>query len=96
MCGRFNLRSNLGLLVQQFLAEPAPQLQLAIRYNIAPTQQVPAVRVEDGKRRLTDLRWGLIPSWAKDLKVGFSGINARAETLCEKPAFRTEIGRAHV
>jgi putative SOS response-associated peptidase YedK len=89
MCGRFTLRTPLGLLVEQFLAEPAPALQLALRYNVAPTQHVPVVRLDAGRRQLTTMHWGLIPSWAKDPKVGYSTINARADTLAAKPAFRT-------
>ena len=66
------------------------QLNLAPRYNIAPTQEIAAVRLEDdGKRHLRQLRWGLVPSWAKDLSIGARMINARAETLAEKPSFRS-------
>jgi putative SOS response-associated peptidase YedK len=91
MCGRFTLRTPLGLLVEQFLAEPAPQLQLALRYNIAPTQSVPVVRICDGRRQLTSMHWGLIPSWAKDPKIAAGTINARADTVGTKPAFRTAL-----
>ncbi len=58
------------------------------RYNIAPTQLVAVVRLDDGQRSLKPLRWGLIPSWAKDAKIGHSLVNARSETVAEKPAFR--------
>jgi len=59
------------------------------RYNIAPTQDAAAVRLDrDGQREFVMLRWGLIPYWAKDIKIGFSSINAMAETLATKPAFR--------
>lgn len=88
MCGRFTLRVPLGLLVDQFLATPSPQLELSPRYNAAPTQQIAVVRLDEGKRQLTTMRWGLIPFWAKDTKVGFSGINARGDTVATKPAFR--------
>jgi putative SOS response-associated peptidase YedK len=91
MCGRFTLRTPLGQLVEQFLAEPIPQLQLAIRYNVAPTQSVPVVRLDVGKRQLTTMHWGLIPSWAKDPKIGYSTINARADTVATKPAFRAAL-----
>lgn len=65
---------------------------LAPRYNIAPSQNAPVVRDVDGKRRsLSLLRWGLIPSWAKDEKIGHRMINARAETLAEKPSFRKAL-----
>src|SRR6185295_17988739 len=59
------------------------------RFNIAPTQQAPVVRTaKDGTREVALLRWGLVPFWAKDLKVGTQMINARGETVAEKPAFR--------
>jgi putative SOS response-associated peptidase YedK len=79
----------MRVLVAQLFAEPAPQLQLALRYNIAPTQQVPVVRAGNDTRQLTTMHWGLVPSWAKDPKIAYSTINARAETLATKPAFRT-------
>ncbi len=90
MCGRFTLTTTAEDLANCFeLSQP---LGLAPRYNIAPTQQVAAVRavVEDGgERRLLLLRWGLVPSWARDLRVGNRMINARAETASQKPAFRS-------
>ena len=60
------------------------------RYNIAPTQTVPVVRTIDGStsRELVWMRWGLVPRWAKDLSIGARSINARAETVSEKPTFR--------
>ncbi len=89
MCGRYTLTTPLEGLREVFLFEGAPNL--APRYNIAPTQEVPAVRLgpEDGGRRLVSLRWGLIPSWAKEASIGSRMINARAESVAEKPAFRT-------
>lgn len=81
----------MSVLMTQFMAEPAPQLQLALRYNVAPTQQVPVVRTDASHRQLTTMHWGLIPSWAKDAKIACSTINARAETIAEKPAFRTAL-----
>jgi len=60
-------------------------------YNIPPSQQIPAVRVMDGKRVLSLMRWGLIPHWAKDEKIGYKLINARSETVFDKPAFREAI-----
>jgi putative SOS response-associated peptidase YedK len=88
MCGRFTLRTPLGVLVSQFEAQLAGAIQLGIRYNVAPTQQIPVIRLHEGHRELTTMRWGLIPSWAKDTKVGFSSINARADSVATKPAFR--------
>ena len=90
---RFTLRVPLGVLVNQFAVEAAPGLQLAIRYNAAASQQIAVVKLEDGKQQLTTQRWGLIPSWAKDVKVGFSSINARADTVATKPAFRAAYKR---
>ena len=58
------------------------------RFNIAPTQMAPVIRLKDGVPVVDSLRWGLIPFWAKDAKVAFSGINARSETVAEKPMFR--------
>jgi putative SOS response-associated peptidase YedK len=86
MCGRFNLRVNPALLAEIFQLTREPDIHP--RYNIAPTQQVAVVRRADVGRELSMLRWGLVPSWAKDVKIGNSLINARAETVATKPAFR--------
>jgi putative SOS response-associated peptidase YedK len=67
--------------------------ELKPRYNISPTQLVPVVRTGQIGQELTMLRWGLIPSWAKDPKIGYSLINARSETAAEKPAFRSAFKR---
>jgi putative SOS response-associated peptidase YedK len=89
MCGRYTLRTELNLLLDQFAAELAYESEYDARFNVAPTQTVPAVRLsEAGKRELVGLRWGLIPSWAKDTKIAYSTINARADTVATKPAFR--------
>lgn len=61
---------------------------VSIRYNIAPSQEVAAVRVEEGARHLVMLRWGLIPHWADDPKIGYKMINARGETVHRLPSFR--------
>jgi len=91
MCGRYTLRTPLNVLLTQFGAELQMPLDFRPRYNIAPTQSVLAVRqTEQGaKRELVALRWGLIPIWAKDTKIGYSTINARGDTIAEKPAFRS-------
>ena len=88
MCGRFTLTDPTQDLAVQFNLPEIPDMQP--RYNIAPTQPVAAVRVapESAARELTLLHWGLIPFWAKDLKIGSRMINARPETVSEKPAFR--------
>ncbi len=88
MCGRYTLKTTPELLAEQYDIQSLPPLQA--RYNIAPGQQVLAVRISpEGLHREGGLfRWGLIPSWAKDHKMGDRMINARAETVGQKPAFR--------
>ena len=89
MCGRYSLTSPLEELCEVFGFTERPNL--AARANIAPSQEVAAVRLgedESEPRRFVWLRWGLIPAWAKDAGVGSRMINARAETVAEKPAFR--------
>ncbi len=80
----------MGLLVDQFEAEANPSLQMALRFNVAPTQDVAVVRVapKSQSRELTLMRWGLIPYWADDKSIGNRMINARSESLVDKPAFR--------
>ena len=79
-------------LVRMGLAGPEPDLFIP-RYTIAPTQTAwIIVENEDGKRELHQSKWGLIPFWAKDAKIGNSLINARSETVATKPAFRTSFG----
>jgi putative SOS response-associated peptidase YedK len=87
MCGRYTLRTSVETLAQEFeITGPLPEVP--VRYNIAPTQEVAAVLTEDDERHLEMLRWGLIPSWAKDPGIGNRMINARSETAAEKPSFR--------
>lgn len=88
MCGRFTLRHSGEAIASSFQLPEVPQLQP--RYNIAPTQSVSTVLGSlDSIHQLHQLHWGLIPSWAKDTKMGARLINARAETVGEKPAFRS-------
>jgi putative SOS response-associated peptidase YedK len=86
MCGRFTLTSDADKLQQEFPWVVVPP-QVQPRYNIAPSQPV-ALIANDNPNQFTFNRWGLIPSWAKDLSIGERLINARAETLAEKPSFR--------
>jgi putative SOS response-associated peptidase YedK len=87
MCGRFTQAAPGEVIAALFGLPEVPDL--APRYNIAPTQDVAAVRAAaDGRRELVALHWGLIPSWAKERAIGSRMINARAETVAEKPAFR--------
>jgi putative SOS response-associated peptidase YedK len=91
MCGRFTLTLDPGDL-QDELNFDISSVDLAPRYNIAPSQPVAAVR--DGSSRKVELfRWGLVPSWAKDPAIGFKMINARSETISEKPSFRVPFSR---
>lgn len=92
MCGRFAFFAPPDAVARQFgLAEP-PALEP--RFNISPTQPVPVIRWDrTGVARLDPLRWGLIPRWAKDPSIGNRMINARAETVAEKPAFREAFRR---
>lgn len=93
MCGRYTLRARLNQLLQIYAAES--DVELEPRYNIAPTQDVAAVRstADSPSRELVLLHWGLIPSWANDPKIGNRMINARGETVAEKPSFRTALKR---
>ncbi|SFJ76914.1 Putative SOS response-associated peptidase YedK [Paenibacillus sp. UNC496MF] len=86
MCGRYTINVTLEELMQIFLVEQS-NYPLKPNYNVAPTQTVPVILQEEGKRVLEGFHWGLVPFWAKDKKVGFKMINARAETVAEKPAF---------
>ncbi len=86
MCGRFTLRTPAHRLAEAFGVRDLPNL--APRYNIAPAQDVAAVRSAGDGRELVLLRWGLVPYWAKDPAIGNRMINARAESVAEKPAFR--------
>lgn len=89
MCGRFTFTISPEMLAGIFgVTMPA---DLPPRYNIAPTQQVLAVRATERGREAALLRWGLIPSWAKDPSIGSRMINARCESVHEKPAFRHAI-----
>jgi putative SOS response-associated peptidase YedK len=89
MCGRFTLFSTFETIKERFQIDSAfDEMDYQISYNIAPSQRVVAVINDGSKNRLGYLRWGLIPSWAKDERVGYKLINARSETLAEKPSFR--------
>lgn len=91
MCGRFTLNLDTRQVQESFPWLNVPQ-GIQPRYNIAPTQPV-AVVPNDGKQTLDHYVWGLIPSWAKDPEIGNRLINARAETLSEKPSFRSAFRR---
>jgi putative SOS response-associated peptidase YedK len=98
MCGRYTSTSTATELATAFDVEEVRTEELPLRYNVAPTQPVYAVaegRVEQGRRlrQLGAFRWGLIPSWAKDPSVGSRMINARAETVATRTAYRDALAR---
>lgn len=94
MCGRYSLTSDIERIEERFVCNTSA-LSYVPRYNIAPTQPVLAlINTEDNtERRAGFLRWGLIPSWAKDPSVGNKMINARSETVAEKPSFKRALRR---
>jgi len=90
MCGRYVD----GPMTRDYWGELRGFLDtLGIRYNVAPTSTVGILRWADGEREPAAVRWGLLPSWAKDDKIAYSTINARSETVAEKPAFRAAFKR---
>lgn len=92
MCGRFVLTTTAEALAREFAAMAADMgLVLRPRYNIGPMQDLVVVRSGDDGRRLSMLRWGLVPSWAKDPAIASRLTNARSETVAEKPSFREAI-----
>jgi len=97
MCGRFALISDTQQVAELFgidLTAVTAIPEAVARYNIAPTQPVLAARLDDnGQRELTFFRWGLIPSWSKDMSIGSRMINARSETVADKPSFRAAFKR---
>ena len=92
MCGRYELHSNPAAIALAFGLAHAPSVRP--RYNVAPMQEVPIVRVSaSGAREFVAVRWGLVPRWAKDPAIGSKMINARGETVATKPSFRTAFRR---
>ena len=96
MCGRFTLKATPEALYQLF-PSLFDNLELQPQYNVAPTQQILAVRLRPGTTELeaVRLRWGLVPSWADDLKIGYRLINARLDTVRDKPSFRSAYKHRH-
>lgn len=105
MCGRYAASRDKATLIEEFEVAKAPTRDLAADYNVAPTKEVYAVvdrERSDGEdaaaeaeveRELAIVKWGLVPSWAKDPKIGSRMINARVETLTEKPSYRRAVSR---
>ncbi len=91
MCGRYTLTRKPENLIFRFDLK-TEGAELRPRYNIAPGQNAPVI-ADDGGRSLRMMQWGLVPSWAKDPSSGNKMINARAETLAEKPSFKGLIGK---
>jgi putative SOS response-associated peptidase YedK len=94
MCGRFTLTVTWEELMTRYLIDPESVSPFHIpRYNIAPTQMVTAIINDGSTNRIGQLQWGLVPSWAKDSSAGAKMINARSETLEDKPAYRMPFYR---
>jgi len=98
MCGRYVSRSDKQRIAETFHAQIVPEdydPDFVPDYNVAPQTMQPVIRLnhETGQRELTRMRWGLVPFWAKDTKIGYSTINARAESLATSPAFREPLKR---
>jgi putative SOS response-associated peptidase YedK len=91
MCGRFTLRQPAERIARELQLEEIPALEA--RYNIAPTQEILAIRHSPDGNEASMFKWGLIPSWAKDTSIGAKLINARSETVNEKPSFREAFKR---
>ncbi len=92
MCGRFAIAITVG--IEDRFGAKKPPYEIRPRYNIAPSQTVPVVAGDPeipAEREIVPMRWGLIPSWSKDESAGYRMINARAETLRERPAFRAPL-----
>jgi len=92
MCGRFTLTTDTKKLAEAFAEFEPPAEEIRPRYNVAPSQLV-AVVANNGDHKIEFFKWGLIPSWAKDPKIGNRMINARSETLAEKPSFKQAYKR---
>lgn len=94
MCGRSTLTTDAAELTSYLAGVGVyEKVDWRPRWNIAPTQEQLVVREHDGRRSAAALRWGLVPSWAKDVSIGNALINARAETVATKPAFRDAFRR---
>jgi putative SOS response-associated peptidase YedK len=96
MCGRVRLSSDVSEIKPVFSIPPErPVPNIAASWNVAPTDPLPIVRYDSkaGERSLELMRWGLVPFWAKDIKVGFANINAKAEGVDTRPAFREAFQR---
>lgn len=91
MCGRFTITDPLDAIMERYYASLADGFEYRPNYNAAPMQYIPTIIGSKEGNRLGSLRWGLVPVWAKDDKIGNKMINARAETIAEKSAFKRLI-----
>ena len=93
MCGRFARRSTQEVLADWFGVELEDMPWFAPSYNVAPQSVQPVLRInrDSGQREFAQMRWGLVPFWAKDAKFGYTTINARAEEVASKPAYREAL-----
>lgn len=91
MCGRYTLTVTLEELMVRYMIDETTVPFHRPKYNVAPSQQVLAVVSDGGRNRLGELKWGLVPPWADDPKIGFMMINARAETAASKAAFKKPL-----
>ncbi|MCB0636713.1 MAG: SOS response-associated peptidase [Lewinella sp.] len=92
MCGRYSLVTSAEKIHQQLGPDVELPVELPLNYNVAPTQPA-LVLTDEAPQALQAYRWGLVPFWAKDLKIGSRMINARSETILDKPAFRQAVRR---
>src|SRR3990170_2727696 len=95
MCGRMTLTTDKDDLQSRFGYPDDSSVLFKPRYNIAPSQDSPVVTVKEDNRVLIMMRWGLIPFWAKEASIGYKMINAKSETLTEKPSFRKPFKEKH-
>jgi putative SOS response-associated peptidase YedK len=89
MCGRFSLHTPESRIREAFNLEQTEPLGLKPRYNIAPSQDIPVIRDTASNQEMVLAQWGLIPAWSKESKTRYSTINARVESVAEKPTYRT-------
>lgn len=92
MCGRYSIATPVDEMAEHFNAD-LPEVSVSPTYNAAPTQDLQVIPNKEGNRQIQLYHWGLIPFWAKDRSIGYKMINARAESILEKPAFKTAFKR---
>ena len=93
MCGRFTLHTPESRIREAFNLNNTEPLGLEPRYNIAPSQDIPIIRNTETSQEMVLARWGLVPHWSKESKSQYSTINARIESVAEKPTYRTSFKR---